>query len=154
MTSDSSDPGELRADAEPMAASEPAQTNDATPAPAPSDRPRSRNRRRRRRGGVPDQRRAQMLDLLRREFGLRHFRPGQEQTMRAVLDARDTLAVLPTGGGKSLTYQLPSLLLPGLTVVVSPLIALIRDQFEKLRAQGIETVRLDSSLTGTQREEA
>ncbi len=95
-----------------------------------------------------------MLNLLRREFGLRHFRPGQEEIIRAVLDGRDTLAVLPTGSGKSLTYQLPSLLLPGLTVVVSPLIALIRDQFEKLRAQGIETVRVDSSLTGTQREEA
>ncbi len=95
-----------------------------------------------------------MLNLLRREFGLRHFRPGQEQIMRSVLDARDTLAVLPTGGGKSLTYQLPSLLLPGLTVVVSPLIALIRDQFEKLRAQGIETLRLDSSLTATERAEA
>ena len=95
-----------------------------------------------------------MLNLLRREFGLRHFRPGQEQIMRSVLDARDTLAVLPTGGGKSLTYQLPSLLLPGLTVVVSPLIALIRDQFEKLRAQGIETLRLDSSLTTTERAEA
>ena len=62
--------------------------------------------------------------------------------------------MLPTGGGKSLTYQLPSLLLPGLTVVVSPLIALIRDQFEKLREQGIETVRVDSSLTGTEKEEA
>jgi ATP-dependent DNA helicase RecQ len=95
-----------------------------------------------------------MLDLLRREFGLRHFRPGQEEVIRAVLDHRDTLAVLPTGGGKSLTYQLPSLLLPGLTVVVSPLIALIRDQFEKLREQGIETVRVDSSLTGTEKEEA
>jgi ATP-dependent DNA helicase RecQ len=95
-----------------------------------------------------------MLDLLRREFGLRHFRSGQEQTIRAVLEGRDTLTVLPTGGGKSLTYQLPSLLLPGLSVVVSPLIALIRDQFEKLRARGVETVRLDSSLTATQREEA
>jgi ATP-dependent DNA helicase RecQ len=103
---------------------------------------------------VPDQRRQQMLDLLRREFGLRHFRPGQEQVIRSVLEGRDTLAVLPTGGGKSLTYQLPSLLLPGLTVVVSPLIALIRDQFEKLREQGVETVRLDSSLTATEREEA
>ncbi|MFQ5515684.1 MAG: RecQ family ATP-dependent DNA helicase [Myxococcota bacterium] len=103
---------------------------------------------------MPDERLRQMLDLLRREFGLRHFRPGQEQIMRSVLDGRDTLAVLPTGGGKSLTYQLPSLLLPGLTVVVSPLIALIRDQFEKLRAQGIETLRLDSSLTPTEREEA
>ena len=95
-----------------------------------------------------------MLDLLRREFGLRHFRPGQEDVIRSVLDGHDTLAVMPTGGGKSLTYQLPSLLMPGLTVVVSPLIALIRDQFEKLRAQGIETVRVDSSLTGTQREQA
>jgi ATP-dependent DNA helicase RecQ len=95
-----------------------------------------------------------MLDLLRREFGLNHFRPGQEDVIRSVLSGNDTLAVMPTGGGKSLTYQLPSLLFPGLTVVVSPLIALIRDQFEKLRAQGIETVRLDSSLTASQREEA
>jgi ATP-dependent DNA helicase RecQ len=121
------------------------------------DRPRRRRRRRRGSGGgepVSDERLRQMLNLLRREFGLRHFRPGQEETIRAVLDGRDTLCVLPTGGGKSLTYQLPSLLLPGLTVVVSPLIALIRDQFEKLRAQGIETVRLDSSLTGTEKEDA
>ncbi len=95
-----------------------------------------------------------MLEILRREFGLAHFRPGQEQVIRAVLDGRDTIAVMPTGGGKSLTYQLPSLLLPGITVVVSPLIALIRDQFEKLRARGVETIRLDSSLTGTEREEA
>ncbi len=95
-----------------------------------------------------------MLDLLRREFGLSHFRPGQEEVIRSVLNNKDTLAVMPTGSGKSLTYQLPSLLLPGLTVVVSPLIALIRDQFEKLRARGVETLRLDSSLTGTQREEA
>ena len=95
-----------------------------------------------------------MLEILRREFGLAHFRPGQEQVIRAVLDGRDTIAVMPTGGGKSLTSQLPALLLPGITVVVSPLIALIRDQFEKLRARGVETIRLDSSLTGTQREEA
>ncbi len=117
-------------------------------------RPGFRRRRRRRRGGPRDERQQQMLDLLRREFGLRHFWPGQEDVIRSVLEGRDTLAVMPTGGGKSLTYQLPSLLLPGLTVVVSPLIALIRDQFEKLRAHGIETVRLDSSLTGTQRKEA
>ncbi len=95
-----------------------------------------------------------MLDILRREFGLTHFRPGQEQAIRSVLDGHDTIAVMPTGGGKSLAYQLPALLLPGITVVVSPLIALIRDQFEKLRAHGIETIRLDSSLTQTQREEA
>ena len=119
------------------------------------ERPRPRRRRRRRRrGGVPDQRRQQMLEILRREFSLSHFRPGQEQVIRAVLDGRDTIAVMPTGGGKSLTYQLPALLLPGITVVVSPLIALIRDQFEKLRARGVETIRLDSSLTGTERAEA
>lgn len=115
---------------------------------------RRRRRSRRRRGGVPDTQRQQMLDLLRREFGLRHFRPGQEQIIRSVLSGRDTLAVLPTGGGKSLTYQIPSLLFEGLTVVVSPLIALIRDQFEKLREQGIASLRLDSSLTLKQREEA
>ena len=95
-----------------------------------------------------------MLELLRREFGLTRFRSGQEEVIRAVLDGRDAIAVMPTGGGKSLTYQLPSLLLPGLTVVVSPLIALIRDQFEKLRERGIEALRLDSSLTATEREEA
>ena len=95
-----------------------------------------------------------MLDVLRREFGLSHFRPGQEQVIRAVLSGKDTVAVMPTGSGKSLTYQLPSLLMTGLTVVISPLIALIRDQFEKLRARGVETIRLDSSLTMTQREEA
>ncbi len=93
-----------------------------------------------------------MLDLLRREFGLRHFRPGQEHVIRSVLEGRDTIAVMPTGGGKSLTYQLPSLILPSITVVVSPLIALIRDQFEKLRAQGVETLRLDSSLKQSERE--
>jgi len=94
-----------------------------------------------------------MLEILRREFDLNHFRPGQEAVIRSVLDGKDTLAVMPTGGGKSLTYQLPSLLMPGLTVVVSPLIALIRDQFEKLRAHGIEALRLDSSLTQTQKQE-
>ncbi len=122
-------------------------------APDEPEAPRRRRRRRRRRGGgVPDQQRQQMLEILRREFDLKHFRPGQEAVIRSVLDGKDTIAVMPTGGGKSLTYQLPSLLLPGLTVVVSPLIALIRDQFEKLREHGIEALRLDSSLTQTQKE--
>ncbi len=122
-------------------------------APDEPEAPRRRRRRRRRRGGgVPDQQRQQMLEILRREFDLKHFRPGQEAVIRSVLDGKDTIAVMPTGGGKSLTYQLPSLLLPGLTVVVSPLIALIRDQFEKLREHGIQALRLDSSLTQTQKE--
>ena len=160
------EPGEAEFNAEADMTGEDESTSEMTssqPESAPPggepfrDRPRRRRRRRRGGGGggpVPDERLRQMLDLLRREFGLRHFRPGQEDVIRAVLDGRDTLAVMPTGSGKSLTYQLPSLVLPGLTVVVSPLIALIRDQFEKLRAQGIETVRVDSSLTGTEKEEA
>jgi len=65
---------------------------------------------------------------LRQVFRFGAFRPGQEQVIRAVLSGRDVLAVMPTGSGKSLTYQLPALVLPELTVVVSPLIALIRDQ--------------------------
>ena len=93
-------------------------------------------------------------EVLHQVFGFDSFRGEQEEIITHVTGGGDALVLMPTGGGKSLTYQLPSLLLPGLTVVVSPLIALIRDQFEKLRAHGIETVRLDSSLTGTQRKEA
>src|SRR5438128_10561532 len=66
--------------------------------------------------------------------------------MRAVLQGRDVLLVVPTGGGKSLCYQLPSLLLPRPTVVVSPLLALLEDQFLKLQQLGVPTVRLDSTV--------
>ena len=88
-----------------------------------------------------------MLDTLRDHFGHREFRDGQEPVVRALLDGRSALAVFPTGGGKSLCYQLPALLLPGLTLVVSPLIALMRDQVEALTAKGISAARLDSTLT-------
>jgi len=92
--------------------------------------------------------------LLRRAFRIPHFRAGQREIIESVLAGKDTVAVLPTGSGKSLTYQLSSQVLPGLTVVVSPLIALLRDQFEKLTKLGLEGMRLDSSLTAKQREEA
>ena len=87
---------------------------------------------------------------LRRHFGHEGFRPGQEQAMRALLAGRSTLAVFPTGGGKSLCYQLPALLLDGLTLVVSPLIALMKDQVDVLRARGIAAARLDSTLDATE----
>ncbi len=84
---------------------------------------------------------------LLQHFGHREFREGQKRVMRAVLDGRSALAVFPTGGGKSLCYQLPGILLDGLTLVVSPLIALMKDQVDVLRARGIAAARLDSTLT-------
>jgi len=97
---------------------------------------------------------ADATERLRSAFRIPSFRPGQEQVIRAVLDGRDVLAVMPTGSGKSLTYQLTSQVLPGATLVVSPLLALIRDQTEKLRALGIPVERIDSSLTASERQAA
>ena len=87
-----------------------------------------------------------MLQVLRDRFGHAAFRAGQEPVIRALLDGRSALAVFPTGGGKSLCYQLPALLLDGLTLVVSPLIALMKDQVDALTARGISAARLDSTL--------
>lgn len=80
-------------------------------------------------------------------FGFRELRAGQREVIEALLSGASALAVFPTGGGKSLCYQLPALLLDGLTVVVSPLIALMKDQIDALRARGIAAARLDSSLS-------
>jgi ATP-dependent DNA helicase RecQ len=91
---------------------------------------------------------------MRSTFKIPSFRRGQEQVIRAVLAGRDVLAVMPTGSGKSLSYQLTSQVLPGPTIVVSPLLALIRDQTEKLRGLGVAVERIDSSLTGKEREAA
>ncbi len=84
--------------------------------------------------------------MLASRFGFADFRPGQEQVVDALLAGRSALAVFPTGAGKSLCYQLPALLLDGVTVVVSPLIALMKDQIDALVLQGIDAARLDSSL--------
>lgn len=92
--------------------------------------------------------------LARERFGIHRFRPGQAEVMSALLEGRDVLAILPTGGGKSLTYQLPALALSGTTVVVSPLISLMQDQVEKLRALGINVEMINSSLTGKELREA
>ncbi|MEL7061663.1 MAG: ATP-dependent DNA helicase RecQ, partial [Acidobacteriota bacterium] len=84
---------------------------------------------------------------LRRHFGFESFRRGQRPVIEALLAGRSAAAVFPTGGGKSLCYQLPALLLDGLTVVVSPLLALMKDQVDALVARGLPAARLDSSLT-------
>jgi ATP-dependent DNA helicase RecQ len=86
-------------------------------------------------------------ELLRLRFGLQAFRPGQEAVIAALREHQAALAVFPTGGGKSLCYQLPALLFAGVTLVVSPLIALMKDQIDYLRRRGINAARLDSSLT-------
>jgi ATP-dependent DNA helicase RecQ len=83
-------------------------------------------------------------------FGYPAFRAGQELAVESVLQGRDTLVILPTGGGKSLCYQVPALLLPGLTVVVSPLISLMKDQVDALEAKGIAAAFINSTLTNGQ----
>ncbi|WP_255440578.1 RecQ family ATP-dependent DNA helicase [Caenimonas sedimenti] len=83
--------------------------------------------------------------LLRDTFGLRRLRPGQQEVIDRVLAGQPTLAVMPTGAGKSLCYQLPALMLPGRTVVVSPLIALMKDQVEGLRSLGVAAVQVNSA---------
>ena len=91
------------------------------------------------------------LDVLpalpRKHFGHADFRPGQEQIITAVLGGQDVLAVMPTGSGKSLGYQLPALVLPGTTLVVSPLISLMKDQVDELNRRGIPAGALHSMLS-------
>ncbi len=88
--------------------------------------------------------------ILRDRFGHADFRPGQQRAVESVLAGRDTLVILPTGGGKSLCYQVPALLLDGLTVVLSPLISLMKDQVDALEARGIPAAFINSSLTASQ----
>ena len=98
-----------------------------------------------------------MIDLvpvLHRHFGHRSFRAGQEALVRAVLEGRDVLAVMPTGSGKSLGFQLPALMLPGTTLVVSPLISLMKDQVDELDRRGIRAAALHSMLSADARAEA
>ncbi|MGH8185586.1 MAG: DEAD/DEAH box helicase, partial [Steroidobacteraceae bacterium] len=83
---------------------------------------------------------------LKQRFGFDSFRPGQEAVVRDILRGRDVLAIMPTGGGKSLCFQLPALLRPGVCIVVSPLIALMQDQVRLLQDNGIEATFINSSL--------
>ncbi|MEL6279463.1 MAG: DNA helicase RecQ [Pseudomonadota bacterium] len=94
-------------------------------------------------GGQPDL--AAARKVLKRVWGYPDFRTGQDEIVEAILAGRDALAIMPTGGGKSLCYQLPALIRPGLTVVVSPLIALMQDQVAALRAFGVEAGALTSA---------
>src|SRR6266576_3058397 len=88
--------------------------------------------------------------LLKSAFGYDSFRAGQEAAVAAILAGRDTVVVLPTGGGKSLCFQVPALLMPGLTIVVSPLISLMKDQVDALTARGLPAAFINSTLTSGQ----
>lgn len=98
--------------------------------------------------------RAGLRTTLREHFGFRQFRPGQEKVVRSALSGRDTLALMPTGSGKSLCFQLPGLVLEGSTVVISPLIALMKDQTEALAEKGIRAVAFNSTMSTRERQEA
>src|ERR1035441_4277967 len=91
--------------------------------------------------------RDQLDRVLSERFHLPGFHPMQREAIENVLAGRDTLVIMPTGGGKSLCYQLPALLLPGITLVISPLIALMKDQVDSLRRIGVPAMALNSSLT-------
>ena len=97
--------------------------------------------------------RRQMSELrhsLRQTFGIEKLRTGQDDVIRSVLEGTDTLAIMPTGAGKSLCYQLPALHLEGTTIIVSPLISLMKDQVEKLQERGLEALQVNSALRATE----
>src|SRR5947209_8799515 len=92
-----------------------------------------------------------LKQVIVRHWGFRSFRPLQDRAMRAVLDGRDSLVVMPTGGGKSLCYQAPAVVRGDTTVVISPLISLMKDQVDSLQACGVPAIQIDSSQTAAER---
>src|SRR5438874_7186955 len=92
-----------------------------------------------------------LKEVIAKHWGYSDFRPLQEPAMRANLEGRDSVVVLPTGGGKSLCYQAPAVLRGDTTVVVSPLISLMKDQVDGLQACGVPAIQLDSSQSASER---
>lgn len=91
-------------------------------------------------------------DTLKENFGFEKFRPNQEKIINSIISGKDTLAIMPTGGGKSICFQLPALVFPGLTIVISPLIALMKDQVDSLKTNGIEACYINSSQSAAEQQ--
>jgi ATP-dependent DNA helicase RecQ len=98
--------------------------------------------------------RKKLNQTMREVFGIERLRPGQREIIEAVLEGEDILALMPTGAGKSLCYQLPALHLEGMTIVVSPLISLMKDQADKLEEKGLDVANLNSSLSASEQKES
>src|SRR5215217_7188792 len=108
----------------------------------------------RRRKSSPPRKIPGLQRSLRATFGFDQLRPGQAEVIRSVMDGRDTLAVMPTGAGKSLCYQLPALHLEGTTIIVSPLISLMKDQVDKLQERGLEALQVNSMVPAREQKDA
>ena len=89
----------------------------------------------------------QAVQTLKTYFGYDTFREGQESVVESILERRDVLAIMPTGAGKSVCYQIPAVLLPGITLVISPLISLMQDQVKALNEAGVPAAFINSSLS-------
>ena len=96
---------------------------------------------------TPQEIRDEARAVLKKYWGYDSFRPVQEDIILSVMEGRDTLGLLPTGGGKSITFQVPAMMLPGLTLVVTPLISLMKDQVDNLREHGLKAVYFHAGLT-------
>ena len=103
---------------------------------------------------MTDQINQKKYEVLQAAFGYSSFRDGQEMIIDSILEGKDTLAIMPTGAGKSICYQVPALILSGITLVVSPLVSLMKDQVRSLNEAGIHAAYLNSSLTYTQYQKA